>query len=142
VAHVYRAGYDALGIATSAEIEGIRRITQSVRPTTLVAVISDYATGIRRPIERAVEMCNKAKASKDVESEDAERHSYETYKKALNILEQVRAKLNERLPELQAVNAEKDREVENQLTAAVQQRNLAIILAVIGIVVSIVLFLS
>lgn len=127
--HVYRAGYDALDIITTARAEEIRTIRDSLRPSTLVTVFPQYAVDIRQPLEQALHLCDEAKSSKDVESDKMGQQYYVMYKEALGLLENILSKLTDHLPELAGVDAEKRREYK-------RQRNIAIILAIVGIVAS------
>ena len=128
--HVYRAGYDALDIVTTARAEEIRKIRDGLRPSTLVTVFPQYADEIRQPLDQALQLCDEAKSSKDVESDNMGQQYYAMYKDALGLLDSVLSKLTDSLPELAAVDTEKRQEYK-------RQRNIAIILAIVGIVVTI-----
>ena len=130
--HVYRAGYDALDIVTTARSEEIRKIVDGLRMSTLVTVFHNYAADIRQPINQAIKLCDDAKASKDVESDKMGQQYYVMYKDALSLLENVLNRLTTHLPELTSVDTEKRHEYK-------RQRNIAIVLAVLGIIATIVI---
>ena len=90
-----------------------------------MTVFPEYSDEIRKPLSQALELCDEAKASKDVESDDMGQQYYVMYKDALGLLDAVLSDLTDCLPELATVDAGKRRDYE-------RQRNLAIILAVVG----------
>lgn len=138
--HLYRAGYDVLDVISLSRTSDIQRILASVRHTTLVAVFHSYSADIRMPLEQAVAACDKAKASKDVESNDAGQQHFQKYEEAIRTLDQVRARLYDNLPELTKVDQEKKQEKEKDSRT---QRNWAIVGMVAAIIVAaITLFLS
>jgi hypothetical protein len=129
--HVYRAGYDALDIITTAKAAEVQRIVSSLRPSTLVTVFPTYGAEIRQPLMNALRFCDEAKASKDVESDKMGQQYYQMYKDALALLDGALTKLVAGLPELAAVDAEKRQDYR-------LQRNIAVALAVVGIVATLV----
>lgn len=104
--HIYRAGYDALDVISLALTNDIKRLIESVRRTTLVAVIPNYSTEIREPVENAISTCDAAKATKDIEIDGADPQNFAQYEHAIKILFDAKERLYKVLPELERVEGE------------------------------------
>ncbi|MBN1343266.1 MAG: hypothetical protein JXQ73_11335 [Phycisphaerae bacterium] len=152
IGHVYRAGYDALEIVYLHESSEIVRLLDGFRMSTLATVMPDYAEAIHAKRDAARELHKKAKSFKDVESEKLLEEGqlgegfsvhFDNYEKAVAILDALVQTLHGKLPVLQQVEEEKERDLEGQLRTARSQRNWALIgilatvvLAAIGILVT------
>ena len=109
--HVYRAGYDALDIISLSLISEIRDLNPHTRRAIWIQVFPDYTNEIRKPLNQATDICEAAKAAKDVESADTFPVQFARYEQAIDILAGIREKLNDRLPEA----VELERQYEAQL---------------------------
>lgn len=130
--HVFRAGYDALDILTSARLEEINFLRRPFSIAMFLNILPDYAQTIRKPIEHAISQCNSAKLTKDVESSSQEHLSYQAYCSALKKLNEVRELLYEHLPELSNIHEEGEKQQLNSIRNIKKQRTIAIIIAVIS----------
>jgi len=136
VGHIYRAGYDALDVISLCLMTDIKKIVESVSRTTLVADFAGYSQEIRIPLETAMSTCDAAKLSKDVKENGAGQAHFSRYESAIQELTAIKEKLYGRLPELNAVEAERKATDTKLNSHFKKERNIAIVVAIIIAIIS------
>lgn len=136
--HIYRAGYDALDVITLNRIRQIEKYADSYSVSTLHAVISDYATRVRRPFEEGVRQCDGAKQGKDVEPDKTEQHLtfFAEYRASILKLDSVLEVLHAHDKDMAAVEDEARQQYRKQRDWALWGIVATVITAIVAIVIT------
>lgn len=136
MAHIYRAGYDALEAIALSYIREIDRIADEVRRTTMIQVIPDYSERIVVRRNAAMQIHDHARANKDVETIDLSGQYFDKYEEAVETFKELADLLTVHLPELYAVDQERNKEfqpVSRGAKAAVWTLAITVVMLVIAI---------
>lgn len=110
--HIYRAGYDAYDIISLEYIKKINSLRKTVSHGSLVKGFNDYANEVRLPFKEAIDICNEAKATKDVEALGTLAQHFGKYERATDALESIYETMEQRWPDVLQCEEERLQEQE------------------------------